>query len=327
VNILSGSSFYFNNLTFMQHPNKLVIWLNQIRANFLVLAVLLVVLGIALSFKYLPAGQAISWFDSALVIIGSVLAHASVNLFNEYSDHLTGIDKNTKRTPFSGGSGMIKSGFTKPPSVLTAAVSTLMIAGAIGIYFGIKAHWSVFLIILVGVFSIVAYTPLLTKMMLGELFSGLTLGTLVVLGTFIALTARPGQPLGSLLPFEVIMVSIPPGILTSLLLLLNQFPDAEADRKGGRKHLVIKLGAQNAAYVYAAGVAATFVIIVILPITGVSSYWLYLGLLPLPIVIKATATALQFNNNMDRLVPALGANIITVLLTDALLALSILLTL
>ena len=311
----------------MQQPNKLVIWLNQMRANFLLLAALLVVIGTALAYKYLPEGLTISWVNISLVIIGAVLAHASVNLFNEYSDHLTGIDRNTKRTPFSGGSGMINSGFTNPASVLAAAVATLLIAGAIGIYFVITAHWSLFLIILIGVFSIVAYTPLLTKLMLGELFSGLTLGTLVVLGTFIALTAQPGQSLASLLPFEVVMISIPPGILTSLLLLLNQFPDAEADRKGGRKHLVIKLGAQKAAYVYTAGVVATFLIILILPLAGVSSYWLFLGLLPLPFVIKATISALRFNDNMDKLIPALGANIVTVLLTDALLAVSILLTL
>ena len=311
----------------MEQPNKLVIWLNQVRANFLILAVLLVIIGTALSFKYLPEGSTISWWNIALVIIGSVLAHASVNLFNEYSDHFTGIDKNTKRTPFSGGSGMINSGFTNPSSVLTAAVTTLLIAGAIGIYFGITAHWTIFLIIIIGMFSIVAYTPLLTKLMLGELFSGLTLGTLVVLGTFIALTAKPGQSINLLLPIEVIMISIPPGILTSLLLLLNQFPDAEADRRGGRKHLVIKLGAQNASYVYATGVIATFLIILILPLAGVSSYWLYLGLLTLPLIFKATVTALRFNSNMDKLIPALGANIATVLLTDALLAVSIFITL
>jgi 1,4-dihydroxy-2-naphthoate octaprenyltransferase len=310
-----------------QHPNKIVIWLNQIRANFLILAALLVVIGIALAFKYLPAEHTISWLNISLVTIGCVLAHASVNLFNEYSDYLTEIDANTQRTPFSGGSGMIKSGFTSPFTVLIAAITTLLIGGAIGIYFVFTSHWSLVLIILTGVFSIVAYTPLLTKMMLGELFSGLTLGTFVVLGTFIALTANPGQSLGTLLPFEVIMISIPPGILTALLLLLNQFPDAEADKKGGRKHLVIKLGAQKAAYVYTAGVVVTFVIILVLPLTGVSSYWLYLGLLPLPFVIKSTTTALQFNNNIEKLVPALGANIVTVLLTDALLAISIFLAL
>ena len=311
----------------MKQPNKLVIWLNQIRANFLVLAVLLVLIGIALSYKYVPANHPIQWFDMALIIFGTVVAHASVNLFNEYSDHLTGIDKNTNRTPFSGGSGMMKSGFIKPAAVLAASIVTLLISVSIGIYYGITAHWSIFLLMIIGAFSIVFYTPLLTKLMLGELFSGLTLGTLVVLGTFISLTATPGQSLGSLLPFEVIMISIPPGILTALLLLLNEFPDTEADKNGGRKHLVIKLGYKIAAIIYTTGVVATFAIILILPLTGVSSYWLYLGLLPLPVIVKATTTTLKYYNKIDKLIPALGANIVTVLLTDALLALAIFITL
>lgn len=311
----------------MKNPNKIVVWLNQMRANFLILAVLLVLIGIALAYKYLPANHVIRWYDMALIIFGTVMAHASVNLFNEYSDHLTGIDLNTNRTPFSGGSGMMKSGLTKPAEVLAAAVITLLIPGSIGIYYGITAHWILFAIMLTGAFSILFYTPLLTKLMLGELFSGLTLGTLVVLGTFIALTATPGQSLSTLLPFEVIMVSIPPGILTSLLLLLNQFPDTEADMKGGRKHLVIKFGNRNAAYVYTAGVVATFVIILVLPLAGVSSYWLFLGLIPIPIIFKATSTALKSYNDMERLIPALGANIVTVLLTDALLAAAIFITL
>ena len=311
----------------MKNPNKIVVWLNQMRANFLILAVLLVLIGIALAYKYLPANHVIRWFDMALIIFGTVTAHASVNLFNEYSDHLTGIDLNTNRTPFSGGSGMMKSGLTKPIEVLAAAVVTLLISGSIGIYYGITAHWSLFAIMLTGAFSILFYTPLLTKLMLGELFSGLTLGTLVVLGTFISLTATPGQSPGTLLPFEVIMISIPPGILTALLLLLNQFPDTEADRKGGRKHLVIKFGNRNAAFVYTAGVIATFAIIFVLPLAGVSSYWLYLGLIPIPIIFKATYTALKSYNDMDRLIPALGANIVTVLLTDALLAAAIFITL
>lgn len=311
----------------MKQQNKIVVWLNQTRANFLLLAVLLVLIGIALAYKYVPANHAIRWFDLALIIFGTVVAHASVNLFNEYSDHITEIDKNTSRTPFSGGSGMMNSGLTKPAEVLAAAILTLLVSGTIGIYYGMTSHWSIFIIMLTGAFSIVFYTPLLTKLMLGELFSGLTLGTLVVLGTFIALTATPGQPLGTLLPFEVMMVSIPPGILTALLLFLNQFPDTEADRKGGRKHLIIKFGYKNASYIYAAGVIATFVIIFLLPLVGVSSFWLYLGLLPLPIIIKATSTTLKFYNKTEKLIPALGENIVTVLLTDALLAVAIFITL
>jgi len=311
----------------MKTQNRLVIWLNQIRANFLVLAVLLVLIGIALAYKYLPANHSIRWIDMALLIFGTVVAHASVNLFNEYSDHLTGIDENTKRTPFSGGSGMMKSGLMNPSSVLAAAIVTLLVSASLGIYYGMTAHWTIFLILIIGAFSIVFYTPLLTKLMLGELFSGLTLGTLVVLGTFISLTATPGQSVSSLLPLEVILISLPPGILTALLLFLNQFPDSEADKKGGRRHLVITLGYKKAAVLYVAGVIVTFLIILILPLAGISSYWIYLGLLPVPLVFKASVTTFNYYNNMEKLIPALGANIGTVLLTDALLAAAIFITL
>ena len=45
-----------------------------------------------------------------LLVIGVVLAHVSVNLFNEISDYKSKIDENTVRTPFSGGSGMLQVG-------------------------------------------------------------------------------------------------------------------------------------------------------------------------------------------------------------------------
>ena len=115
-------------------------------------------------------------------------AHVSVNLFNEYSDHRTGIDFNTKRTPFNGGSGMMIQGLTSPTAVLTSAIVTLLYAMAIGIYYSIISHWFLLLIIGVGAISIVGYTDVLAKYMLGELFAGLSLGSLVVVVTFIALT-------------------------------------------------------------------------------------------------------------------------------------------
>jgi hypothetical protein len=61
-------------------------------------------------------------------------------------------------------------------------------------------------------------------------------------------------------------------------------------------------------------------------LAGISSYWIYLGLLPLPLVFKASITTLKYYNNMEKLIPALGANIGTVLLTDALLAAAIFIT-
>jgi 1,4-dihydroxy-2-naphthoate polyprenyltransferase len=306
----------------MGNNNKVQIWLAQTRANFLILAVFLVAIGLAYAAKYGVGGDFNIW-HAVLVMLGAVAAHVSVNLFNEYSDYRTKIDFHTEQTPFSGGSKMLITGKTKPRSVHLASILSLVFSIGIGTYFSIVSHWSIAVIAILGAFAIIWYTPLLAKVMLGEFFAGLTLGSLVVLGTYIAMNGTPGMPFADLLPLEVWLISIPPGILTALLLLLNEFPDAEADKAGGRYHLVIKFGKKNAAWIYASGVVLTFGIILLLPLIGISSPWVYLALLPLPLAIKASKTAISDSNNMARLVPALGMNVMVVLGTDLLIAIAV----
>lgn len=298
-------------------------WMAQIRANFLILSVFLVLLGIALSLKYPMNDTGFSLGHALLVIVGVVIAHASVNLFNEYSDFKTKIDFNTSRTPFSGGSGMLTSGQTKPASVLWVAVLTLLAAAAIGVYFSIVSHWIVLVYAVIGFVSIVFYTRFLAKILLGEVFAGLALGSLVVLGTYVSLNASPGMSYFELFPSEVLWLSVPPGILTALLLFINEFPDAEADKAGGRYHIVIAFGKKVSGWIYAAGMAAVFGIIIFLPLTGLSTFWLYLGLLPLPLALKASLIAIKHGHDTPRLIPALGSNVITVLAVDLLLAVAI----
>jgi 1,4-dihydroxy-2-naphthoate octaprenyltransferase len=308
----------------MKKENNLKIWMAQVRANFLLLAVFLVVIGLAFSLKYPPqSGSPFNIIHAVIIVIGVVLSHISVNLFNEYSDFKTKIDYYTNKTPFSGGTGMLLSGKTKPENVRFVGITAITIAALIGIYFSFVSHWIVFVISLIGGFSVIFYTNFLAKRILGELFAGLSLGTLVVLGTYISMTASPGTPFNQLLPAEVIWISIPPGILTSLLLLINQFPDVEADKKGGRKHLVIKYGVKRASYIYTFGMFVTFGIIVLMPIIGISSPWIYIALLPLPLAIKACLTAIRHGNDFTKIVPALGSNVMTVLGTDLLLAVGV----
>ncbi len=309
----------------MEKMTSFASWMAQIRANFLVLAVFLVGIGLAVTWNFLPTVNGdFNFLHAALIMAGVVLTHISVNLFNEYSDYKTGIDFNTQRSPFSGGSGMIVSGKTSLRSVLIVAILSLAVAFGIGLYFSIVAHWSILVIAVVGGLTIVLYTPVLARFMLGELFSGLMLGTMVVIGTYIAMTASPEMGLGQILTAELVLISIPPGILTSLLLLINEFPDAEADRRGGRKHLVIRFGRQKAAWIYTFGVFLAFGIIIALPILGMASTWIYLALIPLPLAMNACFLAIRHNNDNKKILTAMGNNVITVLATDLLLAIAIL---
>jgi 1,4-dihydroxy-2-naphthoate polyprenyltransferase len=311
------------NFDFMENVSRLSVWLAQIRANFLVLAVLLVFIGLSATYKFFTPLD-FNWFHAILLVVGVVIAHASVNLFNEYSDYKTGIDFNTVRSPFSGGSGMIVTGKNKPSNVLAAAIGTLAGAFLIGLYFTIVSHWSIMVISLLGALTIVFYTSFMARYMLGELFSGLTLGSLVVIGTYIAMTATPDMSFASLLPKAVVWISVPSGILTSLLLLLNEFPDVEADKQGGRKHIVIYFGKQKAAYIYAGGMFLTFFIAAMIPVFGLSSPWFFLSLLTFPLALKAVVTAIKYHGDTGKMVAAMGANVMTVLGTNLLIGISIL---
>jgi len=313
----------------METREKIRAWIGQIRSNFLALSVVLVAVGAALAavhFKRTGEGS-FSWFDAILLTIGVATAHASVNLFNEYSDSRTGIDNNTKRTPFSGGTGLIQSGATTPRAVITAAWQTLLWAFLVGLYYTIMSHWVIAVIMLIGGLSIVLYTRHLAKVLLGEFFAGLSLGSLVVIGAYIAMTGRPSMDVCSLFPAEVVLLSIPPGILTALLLYLNEFPDMEADRAGGRFHLVIWLGRQKAAYLYAFGLFATYATILLPALLGVSSWWVMLGFGTLPLAVKAGVTAVKYPEDMTKIVPAMGINVVVVLVTDLLLAIGLVLEL
>lgn len=310
----------------MNAPNKTQIWLAQTRANFLLLAVLLVAIGTALAYAFTePGSRGWNWLDIALITVGVIASHISVNLFNEYSDFNTKIDFNTLHNPFSGGSKMLVQGFTTPTAVLRMAIITLVIALLIGAYYVYASHWSLLFFILIGGFSIVLYTDLLAKYLMGELFSGLALGTMVVLGTYIALTTNWYMPIWDILPLEVILISIPPGILTSLLLLLNEFPDAEADKAGGRHHVVIRFGKKGAAYIYVAGLILTFGTIAAIVVLGLFSPWMLIALLPLPLAFKTGMTALKYGTENDKIIPAMGMNVMMILGTDLLLTIGVLL--
>ncbi len=292
----------------MSNSASVKIWAGQVRAPFLLLSVILVLIGGAVGYQ----DGVFNGLRVVLAMIGVTLAHVAVNLFNELSDYKTGIDDNTTRTPFSGGSGSLQRKDTSPRSVLAAAVVTLTIAFAIGIYLSWVSEWTLMLFIAAGGFATVFYTSHMSRWVVGELAAGSCLGTFVVLGTYFAQA--------STLTSTVIWLSIPPGILTALLLLLNEFPDAEADLVGGRKHLVIVLGRKRAALLYTITLALSYLILVFGVVVGRFPLTVLLALLTLPLAVKAVSGALKHGADLEKLVPALGANVGVVLGTDLLIA-------
>ncbi|MCU0723100.1 MAG: prenyltransferase [Planctomycetes bacterium] len=279
----------------------------ETRPHFLLLSVTLVLVGSAAA----AADGPLSWPLFALTLAGLLLLHVGCNVLNDWFDWRSGIDARTVRTPFSGGSGYLP-GIVSPRAALALGLGATAAGSAAGLVLAWATGWALLAVGAAGVFIVLTYNAALSKVMLGELSAGLGLGFLPVIGTY--LVQRGTVSAG------VALLAVPAGLLTLNLLFLNEFPDAEADRAGGRRHLVIVLGSKWAGRLYAFLNAAIFAWIAAGAAAGWFSPWALLSLLALPLAARGALGALRDHGDRARLVPAQGANVGMVLGTQALLA-------
>jgi len=271
--------------------------------------VILVIYGSSVAFYHCY----FNFSDFLIALIGLVALHIAVNVINDYYDYKSGIDLATKRTPFSGGSGVLPSGALKPEEVYRFGILCFIFGLLIGIYFLIVKGILLAPIIIIGAISVYFYTTHLAKLMLGEIFAGLGLGTLPVLGSYFVQTG--------FYSLQALIASIPPGILTNNLLLLNEFPDYEADKKAGRKNFVIALGKEKAVKLYSALTLITYAFIAIATILKLMPSTALISFLTFPTALKAIKGAQKYYNDIEKLIPALACNVKVVLGTQLLLAL------
>ena len=283
------------------------VWILETRPQFLILSVVLVILGTAMA-----------WYDGffnplffGLCFVGLLLVHITVNVLNDYFDYRSGIDLATTRTPFSGGSGILPARLMTPQAALRFGLIALLLATPIGAYFVLVRGWQLLPLFVIGAIFAVFYTPLLSRWYIGEIIAGLGMGALPVLGLYVIQSGA--------FSVAAIVACVPSGFLVHNLLLLNEFPDADADRKAGRRHIPIVLGKARAAVVYTMVTLAVYIWIVGGVVAGFLPAFTLLGLLTLPWAYKAIRGAFH-HNDMAQLVPALAANVMVVLITQALMA-------
>jgi 1,4-dihydroxy-2-naphthoate octaprenyltransferase len=278
-------------------------WFQETRPNFLLITPLSYSVGIASAFierNFNPLGAFIG-------LIGVLLAHVSINVINDYFDYKSGLDFTTKRTPFSGGSGIITSGRLAAKDVYRFALACIAICGVIGFYFTLTVGWMLLPLIMTAALSIYFYTTHFAHWYIGEIVTGLNFGPLMVLGAYFIMTGKYGVK-----PLAAGMI---PGILIGTLLFLNEFPDLEADKKIGRRNIVIKLGLKDASKIYAALITSVYAWVAVCLIARLMPITMLIAFLSMPLAIKTIKGVTGNYGNMELLIPALGLNVMLVLLT------------
>lgn len=280
------------------------------RANFLALPVTLVAVGAAAA----AFDGAFDWLRTTLALVGLLAAHVAVNVLNEVSDHRTGIDLETRRTPFTGGSGTLQSGDLSPFQARRLAAVALAVAAAVGLWFLARIGWPLVPFLVLGALAVLFYTDLLARTYLGEVFAGLGLGSLPVAATALVQNGELGS--------AALAASLPAFFMTFNLLLLNEFPDEEADRKGGRRSLVLLLGRPAAAKLYVLMALATPGVIVAGVALGALHPLCLVACLPTLLLAPAFRWALRSPEEPVP-VPALGSNVLWNLVTNLFLAVTL----
>jgi 1,4-dihydroxy-2-naphthoate octaprenyltransferase len=231
---------------------------------------------------------AVGTFNLALFILAIaaiVCLNLGSNMANEYFDHLSGNDwLNKNRGPFSGGTGLIQAGFTSPKAVLIGAWVAFALGAMVGIAILLISRSRFILTLgLIGLGSGYFYSANPIKLGYrgaGEVVIGLVCGLGPVYGAYFLQTR------------SIDLVPLGPAVIISLLvfliILINEFPDAEADAAVNKKTLVVLLGAETALQIYRTALIFTYVVAIVTAMGFEEMRWagfLYLLTIPLAAAI------------------------------------------
>jgi 1,4-dihydroxy-2-naphthoate polyprenyltransferase len=235
----------------MQNRNPLYAWLRVVRLRFVLSSVIAVLLGVSIG--YYEKSQVNITF-TILILAGVGSLHISIDLLNDYWDYVKGIDKITKRTKFSGGTGVLPSGLLRPKHVYIVGLLFLIMGSLIGFYFIVLRGPIIGIILGIAVFTVYTYSNRLVYSGLGETFV-IIKGALIVFGTYFVITNS--------IDFIPFYNGIILGLLSGCILFVTSFPDFEADKSKGRKTLAISLGKRKALRLYPVLLLSPYVVIII----------------------------------------------------------------
>jgi len=295
-------------------PRAATLWLSA-RPPFLLLSLACVFLGASAA---LAAGAPLDPATLALTLLGALAAHVAVNCHNEYLDFASGLDLRTARTPFSGGSGALPAAPQLASAVLRLSRVSLALTLLVGVWAIATRGWGMAPLGLAGVALILSYTgPINRRPWLCLIAPGAGFGLLMVSGSSYLLA---GQHLAS-----AWLAALLAFFLVNNLLLLNQFPDTDADRSVGRRHFVIAYGARRASDAYAVSLAACALLLALAAVVGTLPPTALLGLPPLLLGVIAWRGARRHGEGLGGQPHFLAANVAATLLTPTLLGVGLLL--
>jgi len=294
-------------------------WLTLLRLGATARGVLPFLLGGVIAWSQ---GFAINW---AVLVISTVAVTAVMLmtfLVNEYYDY-EGDLLNKEFHKLSGGSRVLPMGLIPRRYSLIAAYVCLLIAGILGLVLQFVFKTGPFTIPL-GILALIIgffYTAPPFKWAYrgwGEVAIWFSCGWLANMTGYYLQTGQ----------FSMVttLMSFPGATSVFLVILMNEIPDINADRRVGKKNLAVRLGKQKALILFAVLLVLSFVNILIIVPFGVPVMSAFLSVVLIPIIVLNLLALKKQNINDPKVQEGLSLrtmlfdHLITIIYTIAFLA-------
>jgi 1,4-dihydroxy-2-naphthoate polyprenyltransferase len=195
-----------------------------------------------------------------LLALGLILAHATNNLLNDYTDHKRGVDKdNYFRSQY--GPQPLEHGLMTEKQLLTYAAVTGLLALAAGAYL-VVSHGTLALILLaLGAFFVLFYTWPLKYIGLGEITVLLVWGPLMVGGGYFVIAGGPWN-------WNVVIASLPYALGVTTVIFGKHIDKFTEDKTKHIHTLPVILGEKLSRYIVIGMMVLSYVSVIYLVAIG-----------------------------------------------------------
>ena len=270
-------------------PTGINLWLMAARAYSFPASIIPILFGTVLAVILNPQLD-FNFFNFILCVIGAVLVHVGTNIINDIYDYEKGIDKEDKELGIPhGGSMVISMGLVSLKEMKKAAVISLIVAFAIGVYLFTQAGMWILYLSLFGLLSAIFYTakPIALKYKaLGDIQVILSFGVGMTLGAYIVQTGE--------FSWMPVIFSIPLGMLIDAILHSNNIRDINFDGKFGVKTLPILIGEKLSIKFYYFLILGSYLSVVVFAAMGLLPWFALLSLITLPLALKLVKMSESF---------------------------------
>ena len=254
-------------------------WVQAIRPRTLPAAAAGVLIGAAMAWR-----DGVFQLDVVLVcLFTALLLQIGSNLANDVFDFERGTDTSERLGP----TRVTQAGMLTPRQVKIGMAVVFGLAALLGLYLVWLGGWIIFIAGIAAIISAIAYTggPLpIGYHGLGDVFVFIFFGLASVAGTYFIQAGTVTS--------AVWWMTLPPGLIVTAILVVNNLRDLENDRKAGKRTLAVRMGEHATKIQYITCIVIAYLILIPVAWAGMIPWTTLFAWLSLPLAIQGVRVVL-----------------------------------